>query len=63
MDGAILLGGPILILVGAWTVAHPNGGYRAAGGVGSGLSPGARRVAGIVLITVAVVGMVLAVTG
>lgn len=33
-----LLGVIVLGSVGLWTVRHPNGGYRAVGGIGSGLS-------------------------
>ena len=56
-----LVGGVVLLAVGAWTVAHPNGGYRAAGGAGSGLSPSTRRAAGLVLMVFALVVMVMAV--
>ena len=56
-----LVGGVVLLAVGAWTVAHPNGGYRAAGGAGSGLSPSTRRAAGLVLVVFALVVMVMAV--
>jgi hypothetical protein len=52
----------ILAAVGGWTVAHPNGGYRAAGGLGSGFSPGTRRAAGVALIAFAVMVAVVAVT-
>ncbi len=48
----LLVGGPVLWAVGAWTIAHPDGGYRAAGGVGSSLRPPARRVAGYVLTSI-----------
>lgn len=51
--------GLILALIGWWTVAHPNGGYRAVGGAGSGLAPGTRRVAGFALIAVAVLMVVI----
>ena len=47
--GVIVLGG-----VGVHTAAHPNGGYRAVGGVGSGFSPGTRRAAGAALVIFAV---------
>ena len=56
----LLVGGVILAAVGVWTVTHPNGGYRAAGGLGSSFSPGTRRFAGYVLIGVAVLLVVLA---
>jgi hypothetical protein len=47
MDGLVLLlGGVLLVLIGGWTVVHPDGGYRAAGGAGSGFEPGTRRVLG-----------------
>jgi hypothetical protein len=59
----LLIGGPILVALGAWTVTHPNGGYRAAGGAGSGVSEGTRRVAGIVFIAMGCLLMVFAVTG
>ena len=48
--GMVVLGG-----VGLWTVSHPDGGYRAAGGVGSGLAPATRRWCGVALIAFAVV--------
>jgi hypothetical protein len=51
----LLVGAVILAAVGAWTVTHPNGGYRAAGGLGSSCSPGTRRAAGFLLIAVAIV--------
>jgi len=63
MDSAVLLGGPVLIALGAWIVTHPNGGYRAAGGAGSGLSPSTRRAVGFVFIAAAALGMILAVVG
>jgi hypothetical protein len=63
MDSAVLLGGPVLMAMGVWIVTHPNGGYRAAGGAGSGLSPSTRRTIGIVFIVAAVLGMILAVLG
>jgi hypothetical protein len=47
---ALVVGGVLLMAVGAWTVSHPDGGYRAAGGLGSSLSPATRRVAGVLLI-------------
>jgi hypothetical protein len=56
-----VIGGLILMAIGGWTERHPNGGYRAAGGAGSGLSPSTRRGAGIALIVFAVVVIVLAV--
>ena len=56
-----LVGGLILLAVGGWTVSHPNGGYRAAGGAGSGLSPSTRRTAGVLLMAFAVLVMILAV--
>ena len=52
--GIALLGAVVLGAVGAWTVTHPDGGYRASGGVGSGFSPSTRRVCGVALIVVAV---------
>jgi hypothetical protein len=45
-----LIGGAILLAVGVWTVTHPDGGYRATGGLGSSFSPATRRVLGILLI-------------
>ena len=57
-----VLGAIPLCAIGVWTVTHPNGGYRAAGGVGSGLSPSTRRACGVALIVFAVVIVVLAVT-
>jgi hypothetical protein len=55
VNGWVLVAGSVaLALVGSWTISHPNGGYRAAGGAGSGLSPGTRRAAGVVLLLVAV---------
>jgi hypothetical protein len=48
----LLLGGPILFAVGAWTVVHPDDGYRAAGGLGSSLSPTTRRGAGVLLTSI-----------
>ena len=56
-----LVGGVILLAVGGWTVTHPNGGYRAAGGAGSGLSPSTRRFAGMLLMAFAAVVMLVAV--
>ena len=56
-----VLGGITLGAVGAWTVTHPNGGYRAAGGVGSGLSPSTRQACGVALIVFAVVIVALAI--
>ena len=47
--GLIVLGG-----VGVYTATHPDGGYRAVGGVGSGFSPATRRAAGVVLVIFAV---------
>ncbi|HJR25704.1 MAG TPA: hypothetical protein VJ804_09535, partial [Acidimicrobiales bacterium] len=55
-----VLGAIALCAVGAWTVTHPDGGYRAAGGVGSGLSPSTRRACGVALIVFAVVVVVIA---
>jgi hypothetical protein len=49
-----VLGAVVLAAVGAWTVTHPNGGYRASGGVGSGFSPSTRRACGAALIVAAV---------
>lgn len=60
-EATLLLGGPILMAVGAWTVTHPNGGYRAAGGAGSGLSAGTRRAAGFVLVAMGVTLLILGV--
>jgi hypothetical protein len=48
----LLVGGPALWAVGAWTVVHPDGGYRAAGGLGSSLSASARRAAGVVISSI-----------
>jgi hypothetical protein len=59
----VLLGGPVLIALGIWTVTHSNGGYRAAGGAGSGVSPATRRAAGMIFIATGALGMILAVTG
>lgn len=59
----LLVGGLILVAVGAWTVTHPNGSYRAAGGVGSSFTPATRRLAGFVLLGVAVVLVVSGVNG
>jgi hypothetical protein len=59
----LLIGGLILMALGGWTVTHPNGGYRAAGGAGSGVSPGTRRVAGFVFIAMGILLMVFSVTG
>ena len=56
-----VLAGITLGAVGAWTVTHPNGGYRAAGGVGSGLSPSTRRACGVALIVFAVLIVVTAI--
>lgn len=44
--------GPILLLVGAWAVTHPNGGYRAVGGVGSSLAPRTRVFFGAVFMVI-----------
>lgn len=52
--GVIVLGG-----VGVYTAMHPNGGYRAVGGVGSGFSPSTRRAAGVALVTFAVIVFVM----
>jgi hypothetical protein len=56
-----LLGALLLCAIGAWTITHPNGGYRAAGGIGSGLSPSTRRACGVALILLAIVIAVLAI--
>ena len=55
MTGFLLFGGIVLLAIGAWTVAHPNGGYRAVGGAGSGLSASTRRTCGWLLSAFAVV--------
>lgn len=55
-----LLGTVILVAVGVWTVLHPDGGYRGAAGVGSGLQPSTRRAAGYGLIVFALVVLALA---
>jgi hypothetical protein len=61
VNGWVLVAGSLaLALVGSWTVAHPDGGYRAAGGAGSGLTPAARRAAGFVLLFVAILLLALA---
>ena len=52
MDAVVVLLAPVLLLVGAWTVTHPNGGYRAVGGAGSGFSPGTRRFLGVLVMIV-----------
>jgi hypothetical protein len=57
---AALLLGVMLLAIGGWTIAHPNGGYRAAGGIGSGLAPSTRRSLGVVA---AVVGAAFVVGG
>ena len=49
-----VIGTMVLGTVGVYTATHPNGGYRAVGGVGSGLSPSTRRAAGIALIVFAI---------
>lgn len=58
----LLLGAVVLFAVGAWTVTHPNGGYRAVGGVGSSLRPETRRLAGYVLMAVAIIAVALVAT-
>lgn len=52
--GLALLGMIVLGGVGVYTAKHPNGGYRAVGGVGSGFSPATRRAAGVLLVVFAV---------
>jgi hypothetical protein len=59
VTGEVLVGAPILFAIGVWTVTHPNGGYRAAGGAGSGVSPATRRAAGYVFMIVAILGVAL----
>jgi hypothetical protein len=59
VTGGILVGAPILFAIGVWTVTHPNGGYRAVGGAGSGVSPSTRRTTGYVFMAVAVAGLAL----
>ncbi|MEY2451236.1 MAG: hypothetical protein QOD92_810 [Acidimicrobiaceae bacterium] len=58
-----LVGGVVLAALGLWTVRHPNGGYRAAGGAGSGVSEGTRRFAGFVFIAMGCLLMVSAIAG
>lgn len=53
--GLALAGMVVLGAVGAWTIAHPDGGYRAVGGAGSGLSPTTRRACGWALVAFAMV--------
>ena len=55
----LLFGAVVLFALGAWTVTHPNGGYRAAGGAGSSLRPETRRAAGYVLMVAALLAVVL----
>lgn len=57
MDVVVLLLGPILFIIGAWTVTHPNGGYRAVGGAGSALSSRVRQFYGGVFILLGLVVM------
>jgi hypothetical protein len=52
---AVLLG-MMLIVAGGWAAIHPNGGYRAVGGVGSGFAPSSRRFWGAVF---GVLGLVI----
>jgi hypothetical protein len=59
----LILGGTTLIALGLWTVRHPNGGYRAAGGAGSGVSAGTRRFAGFTFIAMGALLVVSLVTG
>ena len=58
----LLVGAVVLFAVGAWTVAHPNGGYRAVGGIGSSLRPATRRLAGYLLMGAATLAVVLVAT-
>jgi hypothetical protein len=44
---AVLLG-VLLMSAGGWAAIHPNGGYRAVGGVGSGFAPSTRRFWGVI---------------
>jgi hypothetical protein len=55
--------GVALTLIGAWTVTHPNGGYRAVGGVGSSFSPSTRRVVGAVYAVLGVVAVLASTIG
>ena len=56
-EAVVFLLGPILLLVGGWAVTHPNGGYRAVGGVGSSLAPRTRAFFGVVFMVVGVLLM------
>ena len=58
-----LFGMLVIGAVGVWTIAHPDDGYRAAGGIGSGLSPGARRACGVALVAFALLVGGLALLG
>jgi hypothetical protein len=58
----LLLGGVVLGALGWWTALHPDGGYRAVGGAGSGLSPETRRTSGVVLLAIGAVCLALAIT-
>ncbi len=62
MESAILfLAGPLVVGIGIYAIRHPNGGYRPAGGLGSSLTPSARRVAGGMLVLGALAAMAVAV--
>jgi hypothetical protein len=63
VSAGVLIGAPILFAIGVWTVTHPNGGYRAVGGAGSGLSPATRRAVGYVFMIAAILGVTLVATG
>ena len=58
---AIVLG-VMLLGAGGWAVVHPNGGYRAVGGLGSGYTPSTRRVWGVALAVLGVVILLFTLT-
>ena len=59
----LLFGAVVLFAVGVWAVTHPNGGYRAAGGLGSSLRPETRRLAGYALMVASVLAVLLVAAG
>jgi hypothetical protein len=63
VSAGVLIGAPILFAIGVWTVTHPNGGYRAVGGAGSGVSPATRRAAGYIFMVMATLGVALVAIG
>ena len=64
MDPVVLIvGAVILAAVGVWTVTHPNGGYRASGGIGSSFTPSTRRACGYGLLLLALVALAFAASG